>query len=520
MAQRSLMGSLCISLLMAVDGYTQVPETEWDKSLGGTDQDYGTDIAKTPDGGYIMTGYSYSNDGDVDGHNGYQDYWVVKTNALAEIEWQVALGGTGIDRAQSVNPTSDGGYVVAGFANSSDGMLTEAHGMHDFWIVKLDGDGQPEWQRAVGSSGQDMAYCVQEAQDGGYIAIGTTEMMDGDVTGNNGSSDVWVVKLDANGMLEWEQNYGGGGMDEGFYITPLENGDYVAIGTTSSIDGDISENNGFRDYWVIRLDANGTLLWEKTYGGTMQEIEARTILETSDHGFIFGGSSESDDSLVTGAHGDYDFWVVKTDSLGEVEWERAYGGSAADYLNDLIQTDDGGYLLIGDTKSDDGDVTGLLVASWDTFEDYWVVKLSAEGEIQWQKTLGSHFGDYSGGLVQANDHGYVVMGGAMSINAAMEGDFGNGNGGVDYGILKFAPDGLQTALMKGNDFRVFPNPSNGIIAIEGQPDGTSVIITGIGGNFIGNFTLTHGEIDLLSLSSGMYLLWMDGTGDPIRFIIE
>ena len=171
----------------------------WQKCLGGSAHDNATSIQQTSDGGYIVAGNTFSNDGDVTGYHGGDDYWVVKLDSNGNMKWQKCLGGSYGDCAKYIQQTSDGGYIVAGYTFSNDGDVTGLHGDSDYWVVKLDSNGNIKWQKCLGGSGNEGASSIQQARDGGYIIAGASNYSDGDVTGNHGGYDSWIVKLDANG---------------------------------------------------------------------------------------------------------------------------------------------------------------------------------------------------------------------------------------------------------------------------------------------------------------------------------
>lgn len=173
---------------------------EWQKTLGGSDYfDLAHSIQQTSDGGYIVAGESSSNDGDVTGNHGLRDFWIIKLNTTGDIEWQKCFGGSNDDEARSIQQTTDGGYIVAGNSLSDDGDVTENHGGRDFWVVKLDSTGNIEWQKSYGGSNDDGAHFIRQTEDGGYIIAGNSESNDGDVTGNHGEGDFWIVKLVGDG---------------------------------------------------------------------------------------------------------------------------------------------------------------------------------------------------------------------------------------------------------------------------------------------------------------------------------
>ena len=295
----------------------QSPSIEWQVCLGGTDTDKGFSLQQTSDGGYVVAGYASSNDGDVSGNQGEEDFWIVKLNSDGGLVWQKSLGGSSDDRARSVQQTSDGGYVVVGFAISNDGDVSGNHGDRDYWIVKLDSDGDLVWQKCLGGSSDDRARSVQQTSDGGYIVAGSTYSNDGDVSGNHGERDYWIVKLDVDGNLIWQKCLGGTDNELALSVRQITDGGYIVGGSAVSTDGDVSGNHGDRDYWIVKLDADGNLVWQKALGGLESDV-ATSVRQTSDGGYVVGGSSSSNNGDVSGNNGDSDYWIVKLDTDGNL----------------------------------------------------------------------------------------------------------------------------------------------------------------------------------------------------------
>jgi len=295
---------------------------EWQKGLGGTGANQAKSIQQTSDGGYIVAGDINSNNADASGHHGSSDMWVVKLNADGEMMWQKCLGGTGSDCANSIRQTSDGGYIVAGESNSNNGDVTGNHGGRDMWVVKLFENGDIDWQKCLGGTGYDFASSVQQTSDGGYIVAGYTESNNGDVTGNHGGGDAWVVKLDAAGDIIWQRCVGGYAFDYAFSIQQTNDGGYVFAGETASI----YEGWAYKA-WVVKLDAGGAIVWEKRLGGSEGET-AYSIQQTSDGDYIFAGMTWSNDGDVSGNHGVTDMWVVKLTTPVESITVTGAGGAS------------------------------------------------------------------------------------------------------------------------------------------------------------------------------------------------
>jgi hypothetical protein len=344
---------------------------QWQKSFGGSNFEYIDYIKPTGDGGYIMAGSTRSNDGDVSGNHGGLDAWVVKLNSTGAIQWQRCLGGSGDEYAWFIETTSDGGYILAGFTNSNNGDVSGNHGNEDAWVVKLNSLGAIQWQKCLGGSGGDEAFSVQSTNDGGCIIAGDTDSNDGDVSGNHGGgADAWVVKLDSSGGIQWQKCLGGSGADEAFFIQIASDGGYIMTGFSSSDDGDISGNHGKEDAWVVKLNSIGAIQWQKCLGGSIND-EGYSIQPTSDGGYAMTGYSYSNDGDVSGNQGKEDAWVVKLSSTGAIQWQKCLGGSNDDAAVFIQSTSDGGYVMAGTSSSNDGDASGNHGGG-----DFWVVKLS------------------------------------------------------------------------------------------------------------------------------------------------
>ncbi|HVX28799.1 MAG TPA: hypothetical protein VHB70_20795, partial [Parafilimonas sp.] len=203
--------TLCIN----IRAQQQTPFLQWQKTYGGNQQEYANSIEQTKDGGYIIAGNTYSkNNGDVTNNHGNSDYWIVKTDAFGNIQWQKSYGGSLNDVANSIQQTTDGGYIVAGYAASNNGDVIGNHGSADYWVLKLDASGNIQWQKSLGGSDFERANIIQQTVDGGYIVAGFSYSNNGDVTGNHGSADYWIVKLDSTGNIEWQKSLGGSAYEE------------------------------------------------------------------------------------------------------------------------------------------------------------------------------------------------------------------------------------------------------------------------------------------------------------------
>ncbi|MDD1729368.1 MAG: hypothetical protein LUQ50_09895, partial [Methanospirillum sp.] len=299
-----------------------------------------------------------------------------------ELTWQRCVGGSEDEESYAMIQTSDGGYLMGGYSYSNDGDVSGNHGSADYWIAKFDASKNLQWQKCLGGTGFEVISSIIQTTDGGYLAGGHSFSNDGNVTGNHGKSDIWIVKLDASGNITWQKCFGGSEYELIYSVIQMSDGGYLIGGATDSDDGDVSGHHGSRDIWVVKLDTSGNLVWQKCLGGSLHDVSYTTI-QTTDGGFLVYGKTYSDDGNVTGYHGGLDIWVVKLDSAGTLVWQNCLGGSGLDYPYSVIQTTDGGYLVNGCSTSNDGNVTGNHGNS-----DIWALKLDTSGNLVWQKYLG------------------------------------------------------------------------------------------------------------------------------------
>jgi len=484
----------------------QAPPIQWQKCFGGSGSDQSRSIYQTTDSGFIIAGYSASADGDVTGlHGSAADYWLVKISASGTMLWQKCIGGSGSDLAYSIAQTKDKGYVVAGYSNSNDGDVSGNHGSWDYWVVKLNDTGGIQWQKSLGGSASDIPRSIQQTNDSGYIIAGASASINGDVTGNHDSADCWIIKLSALGDTQWERSYGGSRGDGGVSIKQTPDSGYIVACSSNSPDGDVTGNHGDYDVWILKLSAAGAIQWGKSYGGSGADY-AEGILLTADGGYIVAASSNSADGDVTGNHGGFDYWLLKLSAAGSIQWQRSYGGSNDEFAASIQQTSDSGYIVCGTTFSNDSQVAVNFGNS-----DIWLTKLSAAGSIQWQKSLGGSSYDDAAAALQVSDSTYIVAGFSSSNDVEVTGNHGADDYWVvklgdslvvDTVLTKVNTPGNAVAIS------VIPNPAATSLTIQSNEPINQITITNLLGQTI--FTHNHNteqvQIDVANLPSGVYFV--------------
>lgn len=412
---------------------------DWSKHYGGFENDGANDVVQTPDGGFVAVGFSRSSNQQVASNNGLSDFWIAKTDADGTLEWEQSFGGSLNDIASSVALTADGGYLIAGGAVSFDQDVMGNQGEEDVWLVKLSGDGNFEWSRTYGGSSNDRMESIRPTSDGNFILAGYSQSNDGDVDANFGEFDYWLMKIDAAGNIIWENNFGGSMADFGFDARETMDGGYLMIGSTFSDNGNVTGNNGFYDYWIVKTDALGNFEWQRNFGGAGEERSYALEL-LSDGSAIIGGTSNSSSGTLPGNNGSADYWIMRIDMAGDLIWSKNFGGSAEDRAFALGVTSDNGFLLAGFSSSSNMDVGGNYGS-----KDGWLIKFDSNGDIIWEKNFGGSADDRLYAILETAEGGYIGAGLSTSSDFDLDGNFGN----QDLWLIRLAPDSLEIDL--GND---------------------------------------------------------------------
>jgi len=354
---------------------------KFEKSYGGSVDDYATSVQQTSDKGFIMVGTTKSFG------NGKEDIYLLKTDSNGTEEWNKTFGGTGVDKGNSVQQTKDDGYIIAGSTASSGA------GLSDFYLIKTDNKGVKQWEKTFGKDKQDFAYCVQQTKDDGFIIVGGTQKL------FQGSYffDVYLIKTDADGTKQWEKSFGGDVNDNGYFVRQTNDGGYIVTGNSYSF------GDGAGDVYLIKTDDKGTEQWYQTFYNYSGLDQGNSVQQTTDGGYIVAGYTNDAFNIND------DTFIIKTDAQGSATWKKKYGTTKIDRANSVQQTNDGGFIISGETQN-----AG--------FSDVYVMKMDASGVKEWDKTVGGAKDDKGKSVQQTKDGGYIIAG-ETKISGANYSDF-------------------------------------------------------------------------------------------------
>ncbi|MCD4725294.1 MAG: T9SS type A sorting domain-containing protein [Bacteroidales bacterium] len=459
--KNSYISSLFISFIFfsGLLSAQNAPDTAWTQMYSGGLYDWAWQVQQTTDGGYIMVGDTES------AGAGSFDVGVIKTDENGVTEWSKTYGGLNEDRGQSIQLTTDGGYIIAG-TTSSYGV-----GWYDIWLIKIDSEGTELWSKTFGGTSWDWGYYVEQTTDGGYIITGCKD------PGVYSIWDVFLIKTDSQGNTMWSKTFGGESYDVGHCVKQTSDGGYIITGYTYSYGA------GSSDMWLIKTDENGILEWDNTFGDT--EPEHGYSVVQSDNEYIVTGYTKSY------GEGDYDVWLIKTDNLGNEIWNQTYGGAEDDRSFAIQTTSDNNFVVAGYTES-------FGAGNY----DMWLLKIDNAGDTLWTKTIGNDKLDRARSVVQTTDGGYILAGDTYIYE----------QGEYNYYLVKIDPEqgvGIHEEIQTKYAAYCYPNPTTGMITIEGK-DIESLEIININGQVIRQLLIRDEqssiEIDLSQYGKGVYFI--------------
>jgi hypothetical protein len=348
----------------------------WEQTFGGENDDDSQSVQQTTDSGYIITGRTSSLG------NGYMDVYLIKTDENGNEQWSQTFGGENVDGGNSVQQTTDGGYIITGYTESF------GNGNGDVYLIKTDENGNEQWSQTFGGEDEDFGNSVQQTTDGGYIITGRTSSL------GNGYMDVYLIKTDENGNEQWSQTFGGEEWDVGYSIQQTTDVGYIIGGYTESF------GNGLTDIYLIKTDENGNELWTQIFGGGGDD-NGYSVKQTTDGGYIICGNT------VSFGNGDSDVYLIKTDENGNEQWSQTFGGDGNDFGYSVQQTTDSGYIITGYRYTN----------SFVNIGDVYLIKTDENGNEQWFQTFGGNYTEYGSSVQQTTDGGYIITGRTSSFGS-------------------------------------------------------------------------------------------------------
>ncbi len=376
---------LCSSLffLFFNSATTQVPGVRWSKKITPVwpshPYEFIYDVKPTSDNGYVLVGadtsFTFNNSYGILEKTFGRRAWIVKADSSGNVLWRTSSSLASLygSAFSSVVQTGDAGYVAAGNIDTAKLL-----------IAKFNSSGVLQWAKTYGgTNGNNLAQCIYKTSTNGFIISGTTTATNGDVIGNHGGYDMWVLRIDDSGNIIWSKCFGGSGNEMGQSVVQAADYGFVFAGSATSTNGDLTGNNGGVDAWVFKTDSSGNLLWQKNYGTPGKET-FRSVSVAPDNTIVLTGNADSTNLINNGLKGGENVWVMKTDMVGTIIWSQAFGGSKNERGHHITALPNNSLLVTGYTNSNDLDVVGSNGGP-----DIWVLNLTASGTLNWTKCIGT-----------------------------------------------------------------------------------------------------------------------------------
>jgi hypothetical protein len=497
----------------------------WVKTFGGSGSETGRSIAKTTNGGYVLTGETSSNDGDFNGINkGLSDIFVMKMNYKGDVLWKQTYGGSGEDVSQSITLTKDGGFIVTGWTTSNDIDFTNTNPLTNqiVFVIKIDSLGNLEWKRTFGGTGDSRGRSVTLDSNEQIVITGYSNSNQSDFEGlNKGEWDVFVIKLDSDGTTDWIRTYGGSGHEEGRSILVLSDNRLVITGTTTSKDGNYPINKGQQDVFVMCLDSMGNVQWTTTFGGDSYD-EGLSAVSTIDNSIIVTGVTAIGNGDFVGIgedRGREDIFLVKVDSDGNIVWKRTFGGGSDDYCSSISVTPNNSFILTGYTTSNEGVFQGLNPRN---SQEVFFLHIDSDGNVRNSRVFGGSQREIGTSISTYQDDTYLITGQTRSNNGVFSGML---KGVIDVFLFRIDSNGHLYSTTSFEEqstlpclLDVSPNPNNSVSNINytlNEPSYIRVEVVDSMGEIV--TILTEGMVsigshrtplELNGLSSGIYIVRM------------
>ncbi|NQT78149.1 MAG: T9SS type A sorting domain-containing protein [Bacteroidetes bacterium] len=412
---RYLLFPIFISMFLTT--YSQVDDIVWQQCFGTDEKDNPQCIEKTSNG-YIL-GVNIETDGSgISNYHDKSDIWIVNTDSIGNILWERCYGGSEGDGVNKIVAANEDSYYIFGCSWSNDGDVQNTR-PGSLWVLKIDAMGNIIWENNYGSlmKKEDDRDALL-TPDGGLLIMCRIMNAGGDISTYYGSNDIWICKIDSMGKIEWEKTLGNYGLDNAINMILTSDTNILIVGGHYESGGMIQcpdLGNEGADVWIVKLDMAGNVLQQFCYGGSYDDL-GWDIIETND-GYVFVASTFSNDGDVSGFHGiagdihATDIWVCKIDFYGNLIWQWCLGGSEYDIPTYITQTENKGYIVFGETFSQDGDISYNHSSDWDS--DIWMIKLDSAGNLEWEHCFGGIATERFWGVhavMKNNDDNFVILG--------------------------------------------------------------------------------------------------------------
>ena len=468
-------------------------QIKWDLSLGLPEHDNLYDALSISDDKFLFVARGKD-------ANGNADYYIIKTDQRGEIDWERTYGGEGNDFLSAVIETEEGGFLLGGYSRS---FTTSPSGQFDYWLLKVDSEGQTEWEQSYGGPMYDVMRAMVP-NDRGYILIGAKSIDEG---GPIFKDEAWVIQVDHDGNIIWEKRYGGSDDDRFHSAIVLDNQNILFSGITKSNDGMISNNYGNSDVWVVLTDSNGEIIWENTYGGSSSDIIGYNCMKRSiDNNFLLYGNTGSNDHDLEDFSGEENGWVWKINDQGEVLWSYAYGHEFGENINDVKELGNNKMLLLGGRAT---------IADPFAAANYWLLVIDeTDGKIDNEQMFGGSADDWGLRIIE-NTEGDIILAGTSN---STDGDITNKVGMVDIWLACLEEKSTNT-IENSPEVRIniYPNPVDKIVQVD-IPDNMEVSMTIYNQNgklILGN--LRESDISIDDLATGVYFIEVNDLNSKLRW---
>ncbi len=459
---------ILIAVLIHISGFGQNMDITWQQCFGGSMLDGAYDMVMV-ENGYIIVGGTGSSDGDISFSYGNGDGWLVRVDSIGNMLWEKTYGGSDSESFNRIVPSLDNNFYLLGLSWSSDGDISNDPypGSPDYWIVKIDSLGNIIWDIIVGGNAGETMWTGAATNDGGVVAIGQTSSNDGDISEFYGGNDTWMVKISSEGELEWDFTIGTDFIDVGQAIIQTSDGGYLTASNSMLGEGGnitCEPHSYMAEAVLTKLDADRNIQWQHCYGGS--DHDGITALLEIEDGYIFGAYVNSNDGDISGWHGENDIWIVRIDYFGNIIWQKCLGGSRSEFTSKLLISDNDGIIITGYTQSNNGDVSGNHTLSEYDY-DIWIVKLSGDGELLSQQCIGGlaseelHFG-----VIKKSDNNFIIAG---QTNWGPSYDVQcTPHGAEDFWVfeIKDTTTGINDMAVVQERLKVYPNPAKDHVVFE------------------------------------------------------